>query len=459
MSLSTEQILALAPDSSSAKAGSELAKVTSWSELGCTPSALWGFCKGSGKNPYKTQIDLSEPAFKCSCPSRKFPCKHGLALYLVYAENAALFDPATPPDWVETWLDSRQQRAEKRHETQEAKQEALLSLTPEERAKKDKSQQKRQEKRESLVNGGVELIELWLNDIAREGINTLKNKPLKEWNELAARMVDAQATGLGARIKKMSSLVHDTNKNDWEMQIATELAKLSLLTQSYRTIQNLDIDLQADIRSEIGWTIQQEDVCKGEAILDQWYVLAHYKQQEDKLTTRYTYLYGQKTNRLGLLLHFAAGNQPLPVAMTVGSYRQGTAYFYPSATPLRVVFNTDPDVDNPIESSNSLELSSTIKQDIPIILDSYANILAKNPFIDEYPFLLRYVMVVSHANKWMIVSPDGVYALRMTPTFKNKWMLLGITGGQPVDIFGLWNGESFTPLSVQTHGSNYNLEG
>lgn len=459
MSLTTEQILALAPDSNSAKAGSELAKVTSWSELGCTPLALWGFCKGSGKNPYKTQIDLSEPAFKCSCPSRKFPCKHGLALYLVYAENSALFNSTAPPDWVQSWLDNRQQRAEKLNETQETKQEALLALTPEERAKKDKSQQKRQEKREKLVNSGVELIELWLNDIAREGINTLKKKPLKEWNELVARMVDAQATGLGARIKKMSSFVHDTNKNDWEMQIAAELAKLSLLTQSYRIIQNLDVDLQADIRSEVGWTIQQEDVCQGEAILDQWHVLAHYKQQEDKLTVRYTYLYGQKTNRLGLLLHFAAGNQPLPVAMTVGSCRQGKAYFYPSATPLRVVFNADSDVDNLIEPLNSPEQLSTLKQDIPAILENYANILAKNPFINEYPFLLHHVMVISHANKWMIVSPDGVYALRMTSTFKNKWMLLGITGGQPIDIFGLWNGEHFLPLSVQTHGSNYNLEG
>ena len=69
-----EQILALAPDASSAKNGVALATSRKWSSLGCNEKAVWGDFQGSGKEPYKTQIDLTEPAFKCTCPSRKFPC-------------------------------------------------------------------------------------------------------------------------------------------------------------------------------------------------------------------------------------------------------------------------------------------------------------------------------------------------------------------------------------------------
>ena len=85
------QIAQLAPDAASNKAAAALG-ANKWPLLEKQGNALWGHCQGSGKNPYQTAVDLSaEPAFKCSCPSRKFPCKHGLALLLRYAENPERF--------------------------------------------------------------------------------------------------------------------------------------------------------------------------------------------------------------------------------------------------------------------------------------------------------------------------------------------------------------------------------
>lgn len=80
-----EQILALAPDANSAKNGKALATSSKWSFLGCNDKAVWGECQGSGKKPYQTQIDLTQLAFKCSCPSRKFPCKHGIGMFLLFS--------------------------------------------------------------------------------------------------------------------------------------------------------------------------------------------------------------------------------------------------------------------------------------------------------------------------------------------------------------------------------------
>ena len=72
MNYSAEQIIALATDAASAKAGRSLAAASKWQHVGQDERALWGECQGSGAKPYQTVIDLSEPAFKCSCPSRKF---------------------------------------------------------------------------------------------------------------------------------------------------------------------------------------------------------------------------------------------------------------------------------------------------------------------------------------------------------------------------------------------------
>ena len=79
--ITPEQALALAPDSSSATAGKKLAVAKHWKNLGRTPTALWGECQGSAL--YQVRVDLNGMAVKCSCPSRKLPCKHGLGLILL----------------------------------------------------------------------------------------------------------------------------------------------------------------------------------------------------------------------------------------------------------------------------------------------------------------------------------------------------------------------------------------
>src|SRR5262245_64730714 len=118
MNWTTEQILALAPDAASAKAGQGLAAARKWLKLGADEQTACGLCQGSGKDPYQAQIDLTEPAFRCSCPSRKFPCKHGLGLFLLLASSAAAFKDKQRPDWVVEWMASRAKRAEQRAERQ-----------------------------------------------------------------------------------------------------------------------------------------------------------------------------------------------------------------------------------------------------------------------------------------------------------------------------------------------------
>ena len=80
---SAARVLALAPDPASVKAGQALAAARNWANLGRGEGLIWGECQGSGKDPYRTQVEPDELAFSCSCPSRKCPCKHALGLLLV----------------------------------------------------------------------------------------------------------------------------------------------------------------------------------------------------------------------------------------------------------------------------------------------------------------------------------------------------------------------------------------
>ncbi|RNG10382.1 SWIM zinc finger family protein, partial [Streptomyces botrytidirepellens] len=107
-----EQVLALAPDAASHKAGGKLAGAASWSGTGARGQAVWGLCAGSGSEPYRTVIDVHGPAYRCSCPSRKFPCKHALGLLLLWgAGGAGVPEGGEPPEWAEQWLGERRERA------------------------------------------------------------------------------------------------------------------------------------------------------------------------------------------------------------------------------------------------------------------------------------------------------------------------------------------------------------
>src|SRR3954471_3121456 len=109
----TEQsALNLTEDEQTRRDGAKLATRAKWSTTGVDDEALWGLCQGSGKDPYRVCVDKSELAYRCSCPSKKFPCKHAMALLLLFAKDSKPFAQSTAPAWVTEWLDARQKRTE-----------------------------------------------------------------------------------------------------------------------------------------------------------------------------------------------------------------------------------------------------------------------------------------------------------------------------------------------------------
>src|SRR5262245_46620980 len=211
MTWSTEQILALAPDAASAKAGRQLAVPRPWSNLGADNRALWGECKGSGQTPYQVQVDREGPAFQCSCPSRKLPCKHALGLFLLWAGTPGDFPPRTPPARVREWLERRDQRAARKAVDGRPPSEAPSASTADAPSAvgADETAEKATVRRPSAdryarVAAGLDEFERWLADLVRLGLAAVQGKPSRFWEEPAARLVDAQAPGLARRLRELA---------------------------------------------------------------------------------------------------------------------------------------------------------------------------------------------------------------------------------------------------------------
>jgi SWIM zinc finger len=111
----------LAPDDDSYKAARDLIRKKSFLKPGISADQTWllGECKGSGKNPYEISIDItdsSQPTFRCNCPSRKFPCKHGLGLLLHYAQSANQFTTREPSEELQAKREKKAAREQKKTE-------------------------------------------------------------------------------------------------------------------------------------------------------------------------------------------------------------------------------------------------------------------------------------------------------------------------------------------------------
>ncbi|MDQ2814689.1 MAG: SWIM zinc finger domain-containing protein, partial [Actinomycetota bacterium] len=319
-------MLALAPDAASQRIAQALAVAGSWPLTGASEAGeLWGECRGSAAAPYRAAVDLAGPAYHCSCPSRKFPCKHALALLLRWADGAVSDSPGDPPAWAQTWFASRAARAgrTKTNEPDDPKTDAAAAL-------------RRAEQRETRISAGLAELDRWLCDQVRQGLAGSQQAGYRHWDDIAARMVDAQAPGLAERLRSLATVPH--SGPGWDGRLLEEYALLRLLAVAYGKQAGLPPPLRDTVRTRIGFTVRQADVlASGQRIRDQWQVLARRDLDQDRLRVRRTWLHGRTSGRYALVLSFAAAGQLLDGSLTPGTEADAEMAFYPAAVPMRAL--------------------------------------------------------------------------------------------------------------------------
>ncbi|MEV7214829.1 SWIM zinc finger family protein [Kitasatospora cineracea] len=421
---STEHVLSLAPDPASLKAAGKLSGPAPWSATGTGGGALWGLCKGSGSTPYRTAVELGTPAYKCSCPSRKFPCKHALGLLLLWAAGpAAVADGATPPDWAQEWLDGRSRAAA----DQAAKQQAKAADADPAAARR------RAEKRSARVAGGARELRLRLADGVRRGL--ADPQPAGAWEEVAARMVDAQAPGLASRVRALAEAPQD--------ELLEEYAMLHLLAGAYGRIDTLPQALAATVRTRVGFTTDTAELLAGPTVRDRWHVLGSRDTADDRLTTRRVWLRGAKTGRQALLLAFGRPGQAPDLALPTGRLLEADLAYHPGARPLRAVLGTRYGSPEPAPAAAPAGLPPAAA------LAEYGAAVAEDPWLDSWPAVLADVVPVRTPDGWQLT--DGTHTLpvrRGALPEPALWRLAAVSAGHPVTLFGECGHHGFAPVTA-----------
>lgn len=427
MSLSLEQVAQMAPDSGSVAAGKKLMALKSWEHLGHSSEALWGLCRGSAL--YQVKVDLSNLGYHCSCPSRKFPCKHVLGLMMLFAGSPDAVAACAAPDWVTQWLERRKDRSEKKAERQ---------ATEDSKPVDDKAQKRRAEQRQSNVSDGLARFDVWLKDLVRNGLAAVETKPSAFWQDQAKRLVDAQAPGLASRVARLS-LIPRTSR-DWPARLLAELGRIKLLLHAWQRVDSLDPALASDVRQFLGWTVQQSDLQReGEQVDDAWIVIGQWVDDEDRVRTQRSWLVGRRTNRMALILQFSAGGQPFAESIVPGGEQDATLVFYPGAVPQRAKF---------LKREGSVAAITARPPGAPTIDDFLSDVAqqaARQPWLATFGAALYDVRLLPQNEAWLAIDCQG----RAIPLAgREHWKTLAVSGGNAVDLTGEWDGYALRPLGM-----------
>lgn len=179
-SITDELIRSLAPNAAAVSNGKKISSSGDFKALSKTEdeTLIFGECMGSGKNPYHTSADFSgdSPVFRCSCPSRQFPCKHSLALMYEWLAKKPFTVSAIPED-----IAQKREKAAKRAEK---------AAMPAEEKKTPKQNKAAAEKKLKKQAEGLELAKQFVTDMFTRGISSVSRASAAQYKTLAKQLGD-----------------------------------------------------------------------------------------------------------------------------------------------------------------------------------------------------------------------------------------------------------------------------
>lgn len=423
-----ERVLAVAPDAASITAGRKLAVPGPWSATGCTEALLWGSCQGSGKKPYQVSIDLVGPAYKCSCPSRKFPCKHAIALLLLWSDGAV--GAGGNAEHAAQWADAQERRA--RRPASAAPAASAAPPDPE-------AQAARRAERLAKMDAGGEEFSRWLADAMRSGLADAMRRPTSWWDGAAARLVDAQMPGLAERVRDTAAdVAHGITPAD----LLERIGVWWTMVRAWSHRDALAPALYADLQTSLGWPIPTAEVRSGEIRDGWWTVAGSHRDESGRLTQQRTWLRAAGSGEFFMVLDTAGPGQSLGVPHLAGAGLNARLGVYPGSPPARVLFVDPPEPDGTV---TRLGPGTTVSA---AFADAAAAV-ARVPWRDRHPVVLDDV-ALGGPGADVLVDPSGA-AVPLVPD--TAWRsLLAVTGGRADQVFGELDHGRFRVLTVVADG-------
>jgi hypothetical protein len=475
--LRAEEVEALAPDVASLRAGRQLATPAPWSECGHDERAVWGCCKGSGAQPYRVSVDTWGPAYRCSCPSRKFPCKHALGLLLRWSARDGAIPAGSPPAEIAAWLAGRVVRSSARPEAATAGgavagRGAAAGSDPADRvdgsagadlppveatdvgendlagagaagAKRadPEAAAARAARRTGRIVAGMAELERWLEDLVRQGIGRLQGEPFGFFDAVAARLVDAQAPGAAQQVRRLDGVVR--SGDGWPGRLLERLAALHMLATAWAGVDALPPAVQADLRAAAGWPELAAEVLADTSRPREsgsWYVLARSVTDEERVRAQRTWLWELGSARLGVIVDFARPGAAFSWDLWPGNVLRAELARYPGSAPLRVLVAEQHDQPAPGGPPPAWPSFAAVAA-------ARAEVLAADPWLERWPLALAGAVADGAPGSWSLRDAEG-RCVRLDASDEVAWRLVATCKGVPATVLGEWEDHAVRPLGV-----------
>ena len=440
----------MAPSPRSIATAEPLAIDSRWSGVGCDERALWGRCRGGGAEPYETAVDHVEVAWRCTCPSRKLPCKHAIALLLMWVRG--LVAEAALPARVAMWIDARDRRpaasvtaaasapggsgcgdrtTAPTHGSSGENGSSGESEHPNDRGDLDRSR----DDRVARMNEGLHELDRWLEDRIRTGLADPMLARYTTWDALAARLVDARAGALGNRVRRLAGLVGAGI--DWHSEVLAELGILHLIAQAGRRLQQLPGPLADAVATASGWQVRQADVLLGVPDTDDWFVAGRSDAREDRIEVRRVWLRGNTSGRWAMLLSFAAYHQTLDESFVVGTVVRADVHRYPGGSLRSLVGRRYGD---PL----ALLLPATATT-VADACDAIGAAIAAEPWLERFPATVTAAPTISEG-RWLLSDATG--SLALLGDVRSLGTLAAASAAVPISVTVEWTPRGVIPLTL-----------
>ncbi|HEX6033798.1 MAG TPA: hypothetical protein VFY83_05155, partial [Anaerolineales bacterium] len=148
---------------------------------------------------------------------------------------------------------------------------------------------------------------------------------------------------------------------------------------------------------------------------------------------------GRNEKRIALILNFAHQSQAIDTSFVRGIVLHGELVYFPSAHPLRAVFKEKKVVHGKVIPRGYEHVSH--------LLNEYASTLGNNPWLEDFPAIWEKATPARVNEAWILKDAQG-FALPLPASHPALWELFALGGGNPLTVFGTWNGFTFTPLAA-----------
>ena len=222
-----QQIAAMAPNANAVNNARKIVKSGGFTEHARSEDDTFymGSCKGSGSSAYRVTLDFADndaPVCRCSCPSRQFPCKHGLALMMELSQGRHWDICDIPQDILD-------KRAKK--DVRAGKKESQGDRP---RAPKKTNQAARTKKLKKQLEG-LDLAEKVVRELVEAGLGTLNGTSVKVYQDLAKQLGDYYLPGpqrlVQSLVLEVSRLKED-GKGDYKESVRILVFLRALIKKS-----------------------------------------------------------------------------------------------------------------------------------------------------------------------------------------------------------------------------------